>query len=266
MQARRGHMAITPRDGGASQNLEYLWLGPEAEKAPTLVLLHEGLGSVSMWRDFPELLAEATGCGVLVYSRMGYGKSDPCDLPRPTSYMHDEADNILGAILDRWKIGKCILIGHSDGASIATIYAGQFKDDRVLGLVLMAPHFFVEDVSIKAIKAAAKAWDTTDLREKLERHHGGNVECAFLGWNRVWLDNDFRAWNIEPSLPNVHVPMLIIQGVDDPYGTALQWQAAEDKCTAPVSVAALPDCRHSPYRESPEATLDACRAFIAGLV
>lgn len=259
-------MVIAPRDGGVTQKLEYLWLGPGADKAPTLVLLHEGLGSVSMWRDFPKLLAEATGCGVLVYSRKGYGTSDPCDLPRPTSYMHDEADNILGPVLDHWNIDKCVLVGHSDGASIATIYAGQFEDERVRGLILMAPHFFVEEVSIAAIEAAANAWNTTDLRTKLERHHGDNVECAFHGWNRVWLENDFREWNIEASLPNVRVPMLIIQGVDDPYGTELQWRAAEDKCTAPVTVAALPDCRHSPYRESPKATLDACRAFIGGLV
>ncbi len=266
MFERRGHMAITPRGGGGPENLEYLWLGPEADKAPTLVLLHEGLGSVSMWRDFPERLAEATGCGVLVYSRKGYGKSDPCDLPRPISYMHDEADNILGAILDHWNIRKCILVGHSDGASIATIYAGQFKDGRVRGLVLMAPHFFVEEVSISAIEAAARAWETTDLRAKLTRHHGGNVDCAFHGWNRVWLENDFREWNIEASLPGIRVPVLIIQGVDDPYGTELQWRAAEEKCIAPVTVAALGRCRHSPYRESPEATLDACRTFIGGLV
>lgn len=266
MLERHGHMVIAPRGRGDPENLEYLWIGPEADKASTLVFLHEGLGSVSMWRGFPVQLAKATGCGVLVYSRKGYGKSDPCDLPRPTSYIHHEAENILGSVLDYWKIEKCILVGHSDGASIATIYAGQFKDNRLLGLVLMAPHFFIEEVSIAAVEEAKTAWETTDLREKLRRHHGDNVDCAFLGWNRVWLENDFREWNIEASLPEVHVPMLIIQGADDPCGTELQWQAAEEKCTVPVTVAALEGCRHSPYKESPEKTIEASSRFIAGLV
>ncbi len=242
--------------------MEAVWYGPAPDESPTLILLHEGLGCIAMWRDFPEKLADATGCGVLVYSRQGYGNSDPVPLPRPVSYMHDEALDVLGPILDYWKIEKTVLVGHSDGASIAAIYAGHFKDPRVLGLVLMAPHFFIEQICIDSIEAAAHVFETTDLREKLAVHHGSNVDCAFWGWNRAWLENDFLNWNIEEYLPQISVPMLIIQGEDDAYGTKAQWLAAQDKSGGRVTVTEVPECGHVPFREAPGITLRASADFI----
>lgn len=255
-------MDIVPVSGGKSICMEWAWYGPPPDQAPTLVLLHEGLGSVSMWRGFPEKLCAATGCGVLVYSRQGYGKSDPVELPRPVSYMHVEALEILGPVLDHWTVKKAILVGHSDGASIAAIYAGAYDDPRLKGLVLMAPHFFMEPICYRAISGSTSAFQTTKLREKLAVHHGDNVDCAFWGWNRVWLDSDFEHWNIEEFLPEISVPMLVIQGEDDAYGTAAQWQAAEQKSGGPVEVAVIPDCGHSPYREAPEASLKASAGFV----
>ncbi|MBZ0215577.1 MAG: alpha/beta hydrolase [Fimbriimonadaceae bacterium] len=262
MKPSRGNMQITPVSGGDSVSMEWAWYGPPPDEAPTLVLLHEGLGCISMWRDFPEKLGAATGCGVLVYSRQGYGGSDPVTLPRPVSYMHDEALQLLGQILDYWHIRRTILVGHSDGASIAAIYAGVFDDSRIAGLVLMAPHFFVEQICYDSISASTVAFETTDLREKLAAHHGDNVDCAFWGWNRVWLENDFQEWNIEEYLPGITIPMLIIQGADDAYGTALQWQAAQNKSGGPVEIAELANCGHSPYREAPEKCLDASARFV----
>jgi pimeloyl-ACP methyl ester carboxylesterase len=250
--------------------LEYAWIGPKPGKGsrarPTLVLLHEGLGCVSMWRDFPERLSEATGCGVLVFSRRGYGKSDPAPLPRPLSYMHDEAFEMLGPVLDHFAIERTILVGHSDGASIATIYAGGVGDHRVRGLVLMAPHFIVEDICVNSIAEAKTTFETTDLRDRLARHHGKNVDCAFWGWNRVWLESDFRKWDIREYLPYIRVPMLIIQGETDEYGTALQIEIAREECYCPVESALLPDCGHAPFRDQPEATLAAARDFILHLI
>lgn len=266
MRELNGHMDIAPRNGGDSEKLEYLWLGPPPDEAPTLVFLHEGLGSVKTWQDFPAILTQATGLGTLVYSRKGYGSSVHIELPRQLDYMHLEAEEILGAVLDHWNIKSCILVGHSDGASIATIYTSQFNDPRVKGLVLMAPHFFIEEVALNALKVAKEAWETTDFREKLKRYHGDNVDCAFWGWNRVWLENDSRDWNIEEFLPKLKAPVLIIQGIDDPYGTPKQWEVAEEKCLVPVTVAALPDCQHLPFKENPKMTLEACVKFIADLV
>src|SRR6202521_1386568 len=155
----------------AGKKIEAAWHGPAPEQAPTLVLLHEGLGSLAMWKELPQQLAERTGYGVLVYSRPGYGNSDPVELPRPLTYMHEEASGILPAVLDQAGVRKAILVGHSDGASIATIYAGGRQDFRVRGLVLIAPHFFVEDISIKSIAEAKEAFDNGDLRERLKRFH-----------------------------------------------------------------------------------------------
>jgi len=219
-----------------------------------------------LWRDFPEKLSAATGCGVLVYSRRGYGRSDPAPLPRPVSYMHSEALDYLRPILDHWEIRETVLVGHSDGASIAAIYAGAVRDPRLRGLVLMAPHFFVEPICFQSISASTETYRTTDLRHKLAAHHGDNVDCAFWGWNRVWLEDAFQKWNIEEFLPQIAVPMLVIQGEDDAYGTARQWQAAQEKSGGPVTVEVIPDCGHSPYREAPDITLKASAAFIEPLV
>ncbi len=178
-----------------SQRLEYRMIGPQPDAAPTLVLLHEGLGCVGLWGDFPDQLQAATGAGVLVYSRAGYGQSSPVPLPRPLSYMHDEARDVLPRLLDAIGFQRGLLIGHSDGASIAAIYAGSHQDHRVGGLVLIAPHFFTEDAGIASIVEARKAYETGDLRARLARWHA-DVDNAFKGWNGAWLDPEFRKWDI----------------------------------------------------------------------
>lgn len=246
--------------GGHS--LEYSWLGPPPEEAATLIFLHEGLGCVSTWRDFPARLAEATGCGALVYSRAGYGGSDPITLPRPVSFMHDEALVTLPEVLNATGVRDCFLVGHSDGGSIALIYAGGFRDPRLRGLVLEAPHVFVEDLSVESIARAAEQYREGGLRAALERHHGSNTECAFWGWNRVWLDPAFRSWNIVEYLPRITAPVLVIQGEGDEYGTLRQVEALERGCAAPVKGVILQDCGHSPHRDRPGRTLDEMASFI----
>ena len=246
--------------GGHS--LEYMWLGPSPEEAATLVFLHEGLGCVSAWRDFPARVAEATGCGALVYSRAGYGNSDPVTLPRPVSFMHDEALVTLPEVLDAVGVREAILVGHSDGGSIALIYAGGVHDARLRGLVLEAPHVFVEDLSVESIGRAAEQYREGGLRAALERHHGRNTECAFWGWNRVWLDPAFRSWNIGEYLPRITVPVLVIQGEEDEYGTLRQVEAIERGCSGPVRSVLLQECGHSPHRDRPRRTLDEITSFV----
>ena len=242
--------------------LEYRMIGPRPDQAPTLVLLHEGLGCVGLWGDFPDKLQKAVGCGVLVYSRAGYGTSSPVALPRPLTYMHDEARETLPALLDAIGFQRGLLVGHSDGASIAAIYAGSHQDHRVGGLVLIAPHFFTEDAGIASIEEARKAYATTDLRAKLARWHA-DVDNAFLGWNGAWLDPDFRHWDITEFLAYIRVPMLIVQGKDDQYGTVKQIEMAQRECYCPVEVALLPGARHSPQRDAPEPTLKVISEFVA---
>jgi pimeloyl-ACP methyl ester carboxylesterase len=242
--------------------LEYRMIGPRPDAAPTLVLLHEGLGCVGLWNDFPDKLAKATGCGVLVYSRAGYGQSTPVRLPRPLTYMHDEARETLPLLFDIIGFERGLLIGHSDGASIAAIYAGSHQDHRVGGLVLMAPHFFTEDMGIASIEEARKAYAATDLRARLARWHA-DVDNAFKGWNGAWLDPDFRQWDITEFLAYIRVPVLIVQGEDDQYGTVKQIEVAERECYCPVEVALLPGARHSPQRDKPEETLKAMSDFVA---
>ena len=243
------------------RRIEAEWHGPPPDRAPTLVLLHEGLGCVSMWRDFPRALAERTRYGVLVYSRPGYGRSEPADRPVALRYMDEEAFDVLPAVLDQAEVRKTVLVGHSDGASIATIYAGGTQDFRVRGLVLMAPHFFVEDLSIRSIVAAKQAYEHGDLRERLARHHGGNVDTAFYTWNSAWLDPDSRGWCIDDRLAHVRVPILIVQGADDQYGTTEQIALAEQETYCPVDALVLNDCRHSPHLDQPDATLAAIAEF-----
>ncbi|HKA75749.1 MAG TPA: alpha/beta hydrolase [Pseudolabrys sp.] len=243
-----------------AQQLEYHFIGPRPDNAPTLVLLHEGLGCVGLWGDFPEKLSAATGAGVFVYSRAGYGKSSVVKLPRPLSYMHDEARETLPQVLDAIGFKRGLLIGHSDGASIAAIYAGSHQDHRVGGLVLIAPHFFTEDGGIASIVEAKKAYEGGDLRARLSRWHA-DVDNAFKGWNGAWLDPEFRKWDITEFLAYIRVPMLIVQGKDDQYGTVKQIEVAQEECYCPVEVALLPGARHSPQREAPDATLKAISEF-----
>jgi pimeloyl-ACP methyl ester carboxylesterase len=241
----------------AGHALERAWHGPSPDDAPTLVFLHEGLGSVSLWRDFPRSVADATGCGALVYSRWGYGASDPVTLPRPLTYMHDEAVT-LREVLDVERIRDAILVGHSDGASIAIIAA---SDPRVRALVLEAPHVFCEDISVESIAAAKDAFAHGDLRARLARHHA-DVDGAFWGWNRAWLDPGFRAWNIEEYVPRVRAPTLVVQGEDDEYGTLAQLDAIERGARVKVERVVLAKCGHSPHRDQPERTRKAIVGFV----
>jgi pimeloyl-ACP methyl ester carboxylesterase len=250
-----GFLSIGP------QRLEYRMLGPRPDQAPAIVMLHEGLGCVGLWGDFPDKVQKATGCGVFVYSRAGYGQSSPVKLPRPLTYMHDEARDVLPALLDAIGFQRGLLFGHSDGASIAAIYAGTHQDHRIIGLILMAPHFFTEDMGIAAIEEARKAYETTDLRAKLARWHA-DPDNAFKGWNGAWLDLDFRKWDITEQLAYIRVPILIVQGEDDQYGTVRQIEVAEAECYCPVEVALLPGAKHAPQREAPEATLKAIAEFV----
>ena len=241
--------------------LEYRMIGPRPDRAPTIVMLHEGLGCVGLWGEFPDKVAAATGAGVFVYSRAGYGRSSPVKLPRPLTFMHEEARAVLPRLLAAIGFRRGLLLGHSDGASIAAIYAGSIQDHRVRGLVLMAPHFFTEEMGIAEIARARDAYATTQLRGKLSRWHA-DVDNAFKGWNGAWLDPEFRKWDITEELAYIRVPMLIVQGEDDQYGTVKQIEAAQQECYCPVEVALLPGARHSPQRDAPEATLAAIAEFV----
>ena len=243
-----------------SADLEYRMIGPSPADAPTIVMLHEGLGSAALWGDFPEKLQAATGAGVLLYSRAGYGASTPVKLPRPLDYMHIEACDVLPKLLDRIGFRRGLLLGHSDGASVAAIYAGSHQDHRVQAIALIAPHFIVEDVSVNSIAEIKTAYETTGLKAKLARWHK-DVDNAFYGWNGAWLDPKFRSWDISEYLAYIRVPVAILQGVDDPYGTMRQVEIAREECYCPVDVTVIPGAGHQPHREAPGATLDAISDF-----
>ena len=240
-------------------DLEYRMIGPVPDAAPTIVMLHEGLGSAALWGDFPDRLQEATGAGVFVYSRAGYGNSSPVALPRPIDYMHREALDVLPKLLAQIGFRRGILVGHSDGASIAAIYAGGVQDHRIRAIALIAPHFIVEDISVTSIAEIKTAYETTNLREKLARWHR-DVDNAFYGWNGAWLDPEFRNWDISEYLAYIRVPVAIVQGADDQYGTIRQVEIAQEECYCPVDVTIL-EAGHSPHREAPGATLNAISDF-----
>ena len=227
---------------------------------PVLVFLHEGLGSAALWKDFPAAVVQATGCDALVYSRYGYGKSDRLAETRGVEYMHREGLEVLPEIIAALSIHAPILIGHSDGASIALIHAGAGKWP-VRGLVLMAPHVFVEDITVTSIAAAKVTFETTDLATKLGRYHDDAVS-TFWGWNDIWLHPDFRYWNIEEYLPGVTCPVLLIQGEDDQYGTKAQVDAIASQVTGPAEILMLPRCAHSPHVDQREATVGAIAGFV----
>jgi pimeloyl-ACP methyl ester carboxylesterase len=251
-------------DLGATR-LEYRMIGPRPAAAPTIVMLHEGLGCVGLWGSFPEQIAAATGAGVFVYSRAGYGKSSPGRLPRSTRFMHEEACEVLPQVLDGIGFQRGILLGHSDGASIAAIYAGSVQDHRVRGLVLEAPHFFAEDMGLAEIERTRAAFAAGDFREKLKRWHS-DVDVAFRSWSEPWLDPQFRKWDITEALAYIRVPILIVQGDQDQYGTLKQVETAQQECFCPVETAVLPGIRHVPHREAPELTLKTVADFINQLL
>src|SRR5438874_11626422 len=243
-----------------AMRLEYRMIGPRPHVAPTIVMLHEGLGCVGLWGDFPDRIAAATGAGVFVYSRAGYGQSSPVALPRPLNFMHDEALEVLPRLLDAIGFRRGLLVGHSDGASIAAIYAGSHQDHRVQGIALIAPHFIVEDVSVTSIAEVKTAYETTTMREKLARWHR-DVDNAFYGWNGAWLDPKFRNWDISEYLAYIRVPVAILQGMDDEYGTVRQIEIARQECYCPVDVTEIAGAGHQPHREAPAATLAAVSEF-----
>jgi pimeloyl-ACP methyl ester carboxylesterase len=226
---------------------------------PTIVMLHEGLGSVSYWKDFPRVLAEATGAGVFLYSRYGHGSSDPLEEPRSVSYMHHEAQVVLPEILQKAAIQRPVLLGHSDGASIAILYAGTFPESPA-GLILEAPHVFVEDITVSSIAQARALYNETDLPQRLGRYHA-NANALFWGWNNIWLDSRFRDWTIEPYLDSIRCPVLVLQGAQDEYGTAKQIEAIQRRIPSSAAIV-LDDCKHAPHRDRAEATLFAISRFL----
>lgn len=227
---------------------------------PTLVFLHEGLGSIRQWRDFPLLVAQATGRRTLVYNRYGYGDSDVLAEARVgVRYMHDEALVALPQILAALGIEAPVLVGHSDGASIALIHAGA--GNPVRGLALLAPHVFVEESGLASIAQVKTEFETTDMPERLAKSHADPRKTFHL-WNDVWLDPEFRKWNIEEYLPGVRVPVMAIQCEDDEFGTMAQLEALERGVNGPCELVKLRDCGHSPHRDQPQRTLDAVARFV----
>lgn len=240
--------------------LETICYGPPPASAPTIVLLHEGLGCSALWREFPDRLSQATGCGVFVYSRAGYGQSDAVSLPRPLDYMTLEATNVLPRVLDHIGFNRGILLGHSDGASIAALYPATVVDYRVRALILLAPHFFTESLQLKAIADARQEFEHGDLRAGLAKYHS-HAENAFYGWNDVWLNPEFEGWDISDSIEYWRVPVLAIQGDLDQYGSYRQLEAIQDRSYCPVEIELIEDCLHSPHLQKPQQTLSAITQF-----
>ncbi len=244
------------------EELEYRWVGDENAAGPVLVFLHEGLGCAALWKDFPDRVCTKTERRGLVFSRSCYGHSSYARLPRAVEFMHIEGLEILPKVLDAAGIEKAILVGHSDGASISLINAGGVQDPRVEGLIVEAPHVFVEEFSIKAISQTRETYLNTDLRKKLRKYHGLNVDNAFWGWNDIWLDPDFLEWNIEEYLSKITIPTLVIQGEDDEYGTMEQVDRIEAQIGGKLETCKIPDCGHSPHNAKPDETLNAMVGFI----
>ncbi|MGB1249457.1 MAG: alpha/beta fold hydrolase [Candidatus Promineifilaceae bacterium] len=244
------------------KHLEYVLHMGENPHAPTLIFLHEGLGCVALWRDFPQTLAAATGCHALVYSRFGYGNSDPCDLPRPTCYMHIEALSVLPQLIKRLDIQQHIVIGHSDGGSIALIYAGGIRPKNLLGVITEAAHVFNETLSVEGIRATQRPYEQGKLRTRLMKYHGNNVDYAYRGWFDVWLSADFWHWNIESFLPTINCPTLVIQGKDDHYGTEAQVEAIVKGIGDSAESLLIDNCAHTPHREQRAITETAMQTYI----
>jgi len=250
----------------AEGRLETGWWGPRPEAAPTLVLLHEGLGSLGLWKQFPAHLAQGTGCGVFAWSRFGYGHSDPVSLPRPLDYMQREAREVLPRLLDAIGVRRFVLVGHSDGGSIAAIYAGSFQNAALAGLVLLAPHFFTEPMGLAAIAEAKWRYEEGDLRARLARHHR-DVDNAFRGWNGAWLDPLFpETFDLLPDIIHIRVPVLAIQGGADPYGTEEQLRVLGREAYCPVEVRMIPGIGHAPHAEAEQAVIAAVRDFAGRLL
>lgn len=242
--------------------LETLWLRGADSERTTFVFLHEGLGCVDAWRDFPERLCSELGVDAFLYSRAGYGNSDPCALPRPLDYLEQEARIVLPEVLVAAGIGECVLFGHSDGGSIALVYAGAHANPTLLGVITEAAHVFNESVCVRAAEGVRERFLAGDLRERLARYHGTNVDCAFWGWNRAWLDPGFLSMNLEGYLPAIRAPILALQGVDDEYGTEAQIRAIVAGAGALSESEMISGCGHAPHRDAPERVLERVSAYI----
>lgn len=245
--------------------LEYRWFGARAVGSPVLVFLHEALGSAGLWRDFPARLSEATGLPAMAYSRRGFGGSDPRTLPLPTDYLDGEADRALPGILAALGIARPVLVGHSDGATIALMHAGSPGGHGVLGVIAEAPHVFVEEETLAGIREALPVY-RAGLREKLMRHHGDQTDAVFHGWHDTWQTPDFRDWNCLDRLPLITCPTLVIQGEGDQYGTVRQLDVIAGRASGPVETIMLPDCGHSPHRDRPDEVLAATTRFVRNLM
>lgn len=250
---------------GRPVRIEYQWLAPERAAAPLIVFLHEGLGSRAMWRDFPQQLCDATGCRGLVYSRPGYGRSTPraADEAWNPDFMHRQAHEVLPALFDALGVDAAAerpwLFGHSDGGSIALLYAARFPA-ALRGLVVLAPHVMVEDLSVASIADARAAYQSTDLRARLARYHD-DPDSAFWGWNDIWLHPDFRSWTITAALSAITCPVLAVQGLDDQYGTLQQIREIA-RCVPGTELLELPACGHSPHRDQPQRLIATVTDFI----
>ena len=236
-----------------------------ANSRPSLVFLHEGLGCIEIWQDFPLILSRATGCNTLIYDRWGHGKSDPLDVKRTLRYLHDEALASLPDVLMHSQVDECILIGHSDGGSIALLFAAEHPQ-IARGVITEAAHVFVEDISLKGIQEAVKIYNTTDFAHKLARYHGGKAEQIFRAWAETWLSAEFKTWNIEDCLPKITCPVLVIQGADDQYGSAAQVEAIAGQVNGPVKSLLIPRCAHIPHKEAKDKVAGEMIRFIRSLL
>jgi pimeloyl-ACP methyl ester carboxylesterase len=246
----------------AGRQIEYVRVGGANGGAPTVIFLHEGLGSIGQWKDFPAALCDRLECGGIVYNRFGYGASDPPARFDPLRFMHDEALTVLPGVLDALEVNRPILVGHSDGGSIAVIYAGA-QAGPVDGLVLEAPHVFVEDVTLQSIRRIRAEYDAgPSLRQRLGRYHA-DVDRMFHSWTDAWLAPAFDRWNIEASVDTIRCPTLLVQGRDDPYGTVRQVEAIERRAKGRFESALVAECGHAPHLEQPEIVLDIIGSFVA---
>lgn len=231
-----------------------------------MIFLHEGLGCVALWRDIPARLVEMTGCGALVYSRKGYGASAACRLPRPIDFMHQEGLRVLPEVIDQCAIGRHVLIGHSDGGSISLINAGGRPASGLAGVVTLAAHVFCEKITREGIRSVRQQYLSGELKKRLAVYHGRNIDCAFRGWCDTWLHPEFESWNIENILPPIAVPVLAIQGADDPYGTAAQVDAITAGCGSRASGRMIDGCGHAPHMEKSDLVLSAIRDFVQSTI
>lgn len=248
----------------AGARLDYQLLQPKGSTGPTLVLLHEGLGSLELWKDFPTRLAEQCNVPVLAYSRQGYGRSSPVRLPRPLDYLSVAGPNELGYVLDNLSLDQVVVLGHSDGASIALAYAAR-QDPRVRGVIVLSPHVDVEAVCIAGVRRTVQAYGRGDLRERLRAYHGDNLDGAFRGWSETWLNPAFAGWNLHQALPRIQVPLLAIQGREDEFATPKQLETIARETGGECQTVLLDDCRHFPQNQARDRVLALIEGFLAEL-